>query len=421
MCNRRPLKRVFNRTASHLSASHVTDDANRLTEDDSFCYAYDANGNLVTKTEKVAGVCTGGVTAYGYDIGNKLTQIDFPDFTTATYAYDGLGRRIEKDVDGVITRYVYDGEDIVMEFDGAGTLLARYSHGDRTDQHLSVERAGQSFFYHADHRGSVRLITDAAGFVVNSYEYDSYGNIESSIEGIANPFTFTGREFDAESGLYYYRARYYDPETGRFITEDPIHFAGLDINLYRYVFNNPANLVDPFGLFCLSPEAIGAISGGAGGAVNGAINGWIVGGPAGAAAGAVGGGFVGAGTGAAIATVADAISNTAARVAGSTAIGAAGGATENAISKRIRRKSGSAAAATFGGAFGGAFGGGGGGAAGGGAAAAINAILDPARGPNRLKRILKATGKALTAGGIGGLVATGLDVYLTTANNCDEC
>ena len=148
MCNRRPLKRVFNRTTSHLSASHVTDDANRLTEDDSFCYAYDANGNLTAKTEKVAGACTGGVTAYGYDIGNKLTQIDFPDFTTATYAYDGLGRRIEKDVDGVITRYVYDGEDIVMEFDGAGTLLARYSHGDRTDQPLSVERAGQAFLHH---------------------------------------------------------------------------------------------------------------------------------------------------------------------------------------------------------------------------------------------------------------------------------
>ena len=148
MCNRRPLKRVGNRTASHLSASHVTDSANRLTEDDSFCYTYDANGNLTDKTAKVAGVCTGGVTAYGYDIGNKLTQIDFPDLTVATYAYDGFGRRIEKDVDGVITRYVYDGEDIVMEFDGVSTLLARYSHGDQTDQPLSVERARQAFLHH---------------------------------------------------------------------------------------------------------------------------------------------------------------------------------------------------------------------------------------------------------------------------------
>ncbi len=90
-------------------------------------------------------------------------------------------------------------------------------------------------------------ITDAAGFVVNSYEYDSYGNIESSIEGIANPFTYTGREFDAESGLYFYRARYYDPETGRFISEDPIGFAG-GFNLYRYVRNNPVKNRDPLGL-----------------------------------------------------------------------------------------------------------------------------------------------------------------------------
>jgi RHS repeat-associated protein len=87
--------------------------------------------------------------------------------------------------------------------------------------------------------------------VVSSYDYDSYGNIESSFEGIANPFTYTGREFDAESGLYYYRARYYDPATGRFINQDPIGFAAGDLNLYRYVFNNPINLIDPTGFASL--------------------------------------------------------------------------------------------------------------------------------------------------------------------------
>ncbi len=244
---------VGNRTTSHLSATHVTDSANRLTEDDAFTYTYDDNGNLTAKTDKVTGVCTGGVTAYGYDIGNKLIQIDFPDFTTATYRYDGLGRRIEKDVDGVITRYVYDGENILLEYDGTNTLLARYSHGQRRDKPFSVERGGQSFFYQADHQGSVTQITDAAGFVVNSYEYDSYGRIEASIEGIANPFTYTGREEDPESGLYYYRARYYDPENGRFLSGDPLGFGGGDLNLYRYVLNNPLNLVDPDGEFVVIP------------------------------------------------------------------------------------------------------------------------------------------------------------------------
>jgi RHS repeat-associated protein len=85
------------------------------------------------------------------------------------------------------------------------------------------------------------------GTIVNSYDYDSYGRIEASVEGIANPFTYTGREFDAESGLYFYRVRYYDPATGRFQSEDPIGFAAGDANVYRYVRNNPLNFVDPFG------------------------------------------------------------------------------------------------------------------------------------------------------------------------------
>jgi len=221
----------------------VTDIANRLNEDDQFTYLYDANGNLTSKTDKAALETTG----YTYDAQDRLTRIDFPDLTTAAYRYDGLGRRIEKDANGAVTRYVYDGSDILLEFDGAGALLARTSHGQGTDQPLAVERGGQEFFYHADHQGSVRKITDSAGLVVNSYDYDSYGNVEASFEGIANPFTYTGRELDAESGLYYYRARYYDPATGRFLQEDPIGFGAGDLNLYRYVFNDPVNRVDPSG------------------------------------------------------------------------------------------------------------------------------------------------------------------------------
>ncbi len=205
---------------------------------------YDDNGNLTAKTDKV----TTDVTGYAYDAQNQLIQITFPDLTTANYRYDGVGRRIEKDVAGVITRYVYDRKDIVLEYDGTNTLLARYSHGPGRDRPLAMERGGLSFFYQADHQGSIRLVTDAAGFVVNAYEYDSYGNIESAVEGVPNPFTYTGREFDAESGLYYYRYRYYDSNTGRFLAEDPTRFAAGDLNLYRYVFNNPVNLRDPLGL-----------------------------------------------------------------------------------------------------------------------------------------------------------------------------
>ena len=248
---------VGNRTVTHLSASHLHDAANRLLDDDSFTYTYDDNGNLETKTN----IISSDVTTYTYDAQNQLVRIDFPNLTFVAYRYDGLGRRIEKDVNGTITRYVYDSDDILFEFDGANTLVARYSHGQGIDQPLAQERGGQSFFYHADDLGSIRLVTDAGGVVVNEYDYDSYGNFETIIEGVTNPFTYTGREFDAESGLYYYRARYYDPQTGRFVSQDPIGFPAGDANLYRYVFNNPVNFTDPEGesaLTITAPFAAGA-------------------------------------------------------------------------------------------------------------------------------------------------------------------
>ncbi len=250
---------VGNRIASHLSNAHTVDAANKLLDDDNFTYTYDANGNLATKTAKVGGA----VTTYHYDAQNQLIQIDHPNATTSTYKYDGLGRRIEKNVNGTITRYIYDGEDILLEYDGTNTLQARYSHGDQTDQPLSQDRGGQSYFYHADHQGSIRMITNASGAIVNSYDYDSYGKINSITESSSNPYLYTAREYDAESGLFYYRARYYDPETGRFISEDPIGFNAGDVNFYRYVFNNPSNLTDPSGevVPILVAAGIGAITG----------------------------------------------------------------------------------------------------------------------------------------------------------------
>ena len=232
-----------NRTVSHRSNSHSHDDANRLLEDQQFLYLYDLNGNLTAKTDKA----TSDLTSYSYDAQNQLTRIDFPGGGYAEYKYDGLGRRIEKDVDGTITRYVYDGTDIVMTFDDLGVLQARVNHGDRVDQPLFMARGGQATYYHGDHLGSVRALSDASGAVVNSYAYDAFGNTTAASETVANPYRFTAREFDAESGLSYHRARYYDGNAGRFITRDPIGLAGGDQNLYSYVFNDPVNLTDPSG------------------------------------------------------------------------------------------------------------------------------------------------------------------------------
>ena len=249
-----------NRITSHLSTAHSHDAANRLLEDDQACYAYDANGNLTTKTVKVAGVCTGAVTTHHWDPENRLVQIDLPGGSIARYIYDGLNRRIQKDVDGTVTTYLYDEEDILFEFAGDGpsaTLVARYAHGAGIDEALVIQRdldasgsfgAGEAFNYHTDGLGSITGVTDELGAVAGETVYDSFGAVLVQTGTLDSPYGFTGRELDPESGLNYYRARYYDSAVGRFDGEDPLGLVAGDENLYRYVGNSPTNFLDPEGL-----------------------------------------------------------------------------------------------------------------------------------------------------------------------------
>jgi len=205
----------------------------------------DNNGNLTQKTNKT----TSAFTLYEYDAENKLIRVVREDGSIVNYKYDGLGRRIEKEVDSVVTQYIYDNEDILLELDGSNNIIARYTHGTGIDEPLIVEKGGASFFYHASGLDSIAELTDVNGSVVKSYTYSSFGKIESETNPtFFQPYTFTAREFDSETGLYFYRARNYDPHTGRFLQEDPIGFAGGDLNIYAYVTNNPTGAVDPFGL-----------------------------------------------------------------------------------------------------------------------------------------------------------------------------
>jgi len=124
--------------------------------------------------------------------------------------------------------------------------VARYIHGPGIDAPLAAYRGSTSEFYEADGLGSITSLTNTSGVVNQTYLYDSFGNTSSTTGTFVQAFRYTGREFDAETGLLYYRARYYDSATGRFLSEDPDRFAA-GINFYPYVLNNPVRFRDPSG------------------------------------------------------------------------------------------------------------------------------------------------------------------------------
>ncbi len=255
----------------------IFDDANRLQEDDKFEYEYDVNGNATRREDKD----TGEIDTMTYDGYDRLITVEKrPDENssptdTIFFIYDPMDRRIGINSGSSETIYIYDNEDILWEYDeNQNNPRARYTHGiDRDEPHV-MDRDGTEYFYIVDGLGNIIDLTNNQGAVQQSYLYDSYGNFSlfdgngsaiSNSSGIANPYTFTGREFDTGTGFFYYRARYYDPFTGRFVSEDPLGFEGEDINLYRYVYNSPINLKDPDGTI---PAALAVPLAG------GLINGW---------------------------------------------------------------------------------------------------------------------------------------------------
>lgn len=221
------------------------DPANKLVQTGNVQWGYDQRGNLVSKS--------GGI-AYRYDDLGRLVRIDFADHTYAAYAYDAVGRRVQKDINGTITRYAYNGAHLIAEFDGNDQPHARYVYAPGIDRPLAMSRDGKWYYFVRDRIGSIRALLDETGRQIEAYDYTAYGaplgqaqaNGRHTISAL-HPFGFAGREYDAESGLYYMRARYYDPAVGRFIQRDLMGIAAGS-NLYAYVDGNPVGRRDPLGL-----------------------------------------------------------------------------------------------------------------------------------------------------------------------------
>lgn len=240
----------YDATGNRTTAGVQTGADNRLLADAEFDYVHDAEGNRTRRTHRV----TGEVTEYVYDHRNRLVGATVRDgsgtvIQTADYRYDAFNRRVARTVDGDVTRYVYDGDQISLTFDGNSNLTRRVLSGPGIDQILAEEVGGGVLWSLADLQGSVVDVLDANGNAVNHLTYDTFGRIRSETQAaIDHLFSYVGREFDAETGLYYHRNRYYDADAGRYLSMDPTGFDGGDVNLYRYVGNNPVNLTDPYGL-----------------------------------------------------------------------------------------------------------------------------------------------------------------------------
>lgn len=228
---------VGNRSLSHLSTSYSYQSNNKLVSTATTNYSYDANGNMTSKTD------VSGNWTYEWDYENRLKRATKSTGEIITYKYDALGRRTTRQKQTQVpplppvtvetTNFVYDGLDVIQDRNGAGVVTASYINGLGIDNKLRQTVNGQTQYFLTDHLGSTNGLTDVLGNVTSSTSYDSFGNATNA--SFPTRYQYTGRELDADTGLHYYRARWYDANTGRFISEDPIGFAGGDFFVAKTV------------------------------------------------------------------------------------------------------------------------------------------------------------------------------------------
>ncbi len=229
-------------------------------------YNYDRNGALVEE------VTNGTTTKYNYNSFARLASVEFgavDNFTqVAEYRYDPFGRRIAKILPDQTTYFLYDGENLVGEYDENGELLKGYIFQPNSDagstpiaSKLIADNGGFVYQYHQnDHLDTPQLLTNRDGTIAWQGNYDAFGRVTNSGGNASNKIRFPGQYYDQETGLNYNWNRFYNPQTGRYISSDPIGLGGGP-NTYTYALNNPLILTDPTGE--IVPLILGAMISGA--------------------------------------------------------------------------------------------------------------------------------------------------------------
>ena len=269
-----------------VTNAYAYDGLGRLVSADGVTYAYDLSGNRLSQSGTgvppvqstythnrldgdlydaagcVTNMTRNGVTlSLAWNTLGQLVSVATNGAFAESYAYDALGRRISTTSLSTINHepstiyHWYDGAQCVADTDASGNLLRSYAWGPGIDDLLAVtvcsSGATNSFFAIKDRLGSVCALVDSSGAVVDSYTYDAWGNAQSAVgnglSAIGNRYLFQGREFSFATGLYNFRARWYDPASGRWLSKDPIGLEG-GLNLYAFCGNDPVNCVDPGGM-----------------------------------------------------------------------------------------------------------------------------------------------------------------------------
>lgn len=232
------------RTSLPSARLFTLDAQGRLATDQGRPISWDAEGRLQSDATR---------TYLWNDIGElKEIRDTATGNVLASFAYDPIGRRIAKTVGATTTRYLHDGDNPIQLQNAAGIVQENILAGG-TDEWFARTRSGATSHFITDALGSTLRLTDQAGNKTVDYLYDTYGSTTFDNGAETNPFQYTGRENDG-TGLYYYRARYYNPNWARFISQDPIGLDGGD-NLYAYVDGDPVSFTDPLGLFRTSVDA----------------------------------------------------------------------------------------------------------------------------------------------------------------------